>query len=154
MAVKILVADDHEIVREGIRRLVAKSGRPWEICAEARSGKEAVEMIKTLKPDIAILDITMPEMSGLQAARQVADLNTGCRVLVFTMHESGLLDAEARESGAQGFVLKSQAARDLIRAIDSLLSGGTFYGAPPSTEKSKDEKKDRNLLLCAGFALA
>ena len=142
MAMRILVADDHEIVLEGIRTLVVRSRRDWEICGEARNGKEVVEMIKDLQPDIAILDITMPIMSGLEAARKVTASRTNCRVLMFTMHESQRLGIEAQEAGAQGYVVKSQAARDLIRAIDYVLSGKTFFGAPPEPEKPESEQQE------------
>src|SRR5215470_1161693 len=74
IAVKILIADDHEIVLEGIRTLVGRSRRGWEICGEARNGADAVEMVKRLRPDIAVLDITMPVMNGLHAAAQIAGL--------------------------------------------------------------------------------
>jgi DNA-binding NarL/FixJ family response regulator len=146
MAARILLADDHDIVLEGIRTLIAKSGRPWEICGEARNGEEAVEMIQRLKPDVVVLDITMPKLSGLEAAKKVSRAGTDTRMLMFTMHESGRLETEARESGAQGYVLKAQAARDLIRAIDYLLDGHTFFGAPPVTENSKPDKKPGTLL--------
>jgi two-component system nitrate/nitrite response regulator NarL len=132
MAARILIADDHEIVLEGIRTLVGRSGREWEICGEARNGKDAVEAVKSLRPDVVVLDITMPIMNGLDAATHIANLGLRSRVLLFTMHESDRLAGEVRESRAQGYVLKSQAARDLIRAIDCLLAGGTFFGSPPA----------------------
>jgi DNA-binding NarL/FixJ family response regulator len=119
--------DDHEIVREGIRTLIAKSRPEWEICGEARDGEEALEAVTALKPDVVILDITMPKMSGLEAAPRIAKLGLGCRVLIFTMHDSERLTSEVRQAEAQGLVLKSQAARDLIRAVDRLLAGGTFF---------------------------
>ncbi len=152
MGVNILLADDHEIVLEGIRGLVEKSGRPWEICGEARDGKQAVEMIKQLKPDLVVLDITMPSLSGLEAARKITKLGLNCRMLMFTMHESAHLAAEVRGTGAHGYVLKAQAARDLIRAIDCLLGGGTFYGSPEA-RKEKEQGNPGILLRCAlGFA--
>jgi DNA-binding NarL/FixJ family response regulator len=140
MAARILIADDHEIVLEGIRTLVGRSRREWEICGEARNGQDAVDMVRKLKPDVVVLDITMPVMSGFQAAAQIAELGLSCRVLMFTMHELDRLGIEARESGAHGYVLKSQAARDLIRAIDYLLAGNTFYGAPPEPAKQEKDK--------------
>jgi DNA-binding NarL/FixJ family response regulator len=140
MSIRILLADDHEIVREGIRTLVARSGRGWEICGEARNGKEAVEMARTLKPDVAVLDITMPEMSGLEAAKEISTSSSVCRSLIFTMHESSRLGIEAQQAGAQGYVIKSQAARDLIRAIDDILGGKTFFGGPTEPEKEKPGK--------------
>jgi DNA-binding NarL/FixJ family response regulator len=127
MPPRILLVDDHEIVREGIRTLIARSRPDWEICGEATDGEEALEAARTLKPDVVILDITMPKMSGLEAAPQIAKLGLGCRVLMFTMHDSERLSNEVRQAEAQGLVLKSQAARDLIRAVDRLLAGGTFF---------------------------
>ena len=153
MAIRILLADDHDIVLEGIRTLVSRSGRPWEICGEARNGEEAVEMIQRLKPDVVVLDITMPKLSGLEAAKKVTRAGTDTRILMFTMHESALLEAEARDSGAQGYVLKAQAARDLIRAIEYLIDGHTFFGAPPVTEPPKDDKKS-GILMRQAFTFA
>ncbi len=127
MATRILLVDDHEIVREGIRTLITRSRPEWEICGEARDGEEALEAVRVLKPDVVILDITMPKMSGLEAAPRIAKLGLGCRVLMFTMHDSERLSTEVRQAEAQGLVLKSQAARDLVRAVDRLLDGGTFF---------------------------
>src|SRR6185295_9249713 len=126
MPARILLVDDHEIVREGIRTLISRSRPEWEICGEARDGEEALEAVRTLKPDVVILDITMPKMSGLEVAPRIAKLGLGCRVLMFTMHDSNRLSSEVRQAEAQGLVLKSQATRDLIRAVDRLLDGGTF----------------------------
>ena len=152
MGNRILLADDHEIVLEGIRGLVEKSGRPWEICGEARDGQEAVEMVKALKPDLVVLDITMPSMSGLEAAKKVVKLGLGCRLLMFTMHESAHLATEVRGCGAHGYVLKAQAARDLIRAMDCLLGGKTFYGAPEPDKEN--ERENPGILQCRAFAFA
>jgi DNA-binding NarL/FixJ family response regulator len=129
MPPRILLADDHEIVREGIRTLIARARPEWEICGEARDGEEALEAVRNLKPDVVILDITMPKMSGLEVAPRIAKLGLGCRILMFTMHDSERLSSEVRQAEAQGLVLKSQAARDLIRALDRLLAGGTFFSA-------------------------
>lgn len=136
MSARILLVDDHEIVREGIRTLIARSRPDWEICGEARDGEEALAAVRTLKPDVVILDITMPKMSGLEAAPRIARLGLGCRVLMFTMHDSDRLSSEVRQAEAQGLVLKSQAARDLIRAVDRLLDGGTFFPPPPDVALS------------------
>jgi DNA-binding NarL/FixJ family response regulator len=127
MPARILLVDDHEIVREGIRTLITRSRPEWEICGEARDGEEALEAVRALKPDVVILDITMPKLSGLEAAPRIAKLGLGCRVLMFTMHDSERLSTEVRQAEAQGLVLKSQAARDLVRAVDRLLDGGTFF---------------------------
>jgi DNA-binding NarL/FixJ family response regulator len=136
MAARILLVDDHEIVREGIRILIARSRPAWGICGATRDGEEALEAVRTLKPDIVILDVTMPKLSGLEAAPRIAKLGLGCRVLMFTMHDSERLASEVRQAEAQGLVLKSQAARDLIRAVDRLLAGGTFFATLPDVPLS------------------
>ncbi len=100
MATRILLADDHEIVLEGIRTLVQRSGRGWEICGEARNGRDAVELASSLHPDVIVLDITMPVMSGLEAAGRLSRAGNS-RILIFTMHESPRLGAEVRAAGAQ-----------------------------------------------------
>jgi len=154
MATRILIADDHEIVLEGIRTLLSRSRRGWEVCGEARNGNDAVDMVKALKPDVAVLDVTMPMMSGLEAASEIARLGSGCKVLIFTMHESERLDVEVRNAGAQGYVLKSQAARDLVRAIDALLAGDTFYGTSQGTVSVKREKSTPGAIFRQALAFA
>lgn len=128
MAVRILMVDDHEILREGVRSLLAKFRPDWEICGEAADGDEAISLARKLKPDIIILDITMPKMSGLEACTRMRKAGMKVPVLIFTTHKSETLDSEVRRAGAQGYVLKSQAARSLVAAIDEILAGGTFFG--------------------------
>jgi DNA-binding NarL/FixJ family response regulator len=135
---KILIVDDHEVVRQGVRTIVQKSRPEWQVCAEAGNGIEAIEATKTYDPDIIILDVTMPVMSGLEAASHITKLGVHSSILIFTMHESERLMAEVREVGAQGIVHKSKAGRDLILAIDTLLGGGTFFGGPVKAGPSKD----------------
>lgn len=127
MSARILIVDDHEVVREGVRTLINRARPQWEICGEATNGAQAITACRTLKPDVTVLDITMPGMSGLEAAPAI--FASGSLVLMFTMHESEQLAAEVSKAGAQGFVLKSQAGKDLIRAIERLLGGGTFFGS-------------------------
>ena len=136
MSARIMIVDDHEIVREGIRTIIGRSRPQWIVCGEASNGEQAIEAVKALKPDVVVLDITMPGISGLEAASQIAKLGLGCRVLVFTMHESERLSTEVRQAGAQGYVRKSQAARDLTRAIEELLYGDTFFGSQPEPKGS------------------
>jgi|SRR5579864_2323008 len=127
MGPRILIVDDHEIVREGLRNLLSQEKPGWIICGQGKNGEEAVNAVRDLKPDAVVLDITMPVMSGLEAARRIAASRTGCRILMFTMHESDSLGREVRDAGAQGYVLKSEAARNLIVAIERILAGGTFF---------------------------
>jgi DNA-binding NarL/FixJ family response regulator len=127
MPVRVLIVDDHEIVREGISQLIARSRPEWLICGQASNGEQAIDLVQTLTPDVVILDISMPKVNGLQVASKIAAMQLRCRVLMFTMHESERLARDVRAAGAQGLVLKSQAARDLIRAMDHLLAGETFF---------------------------
>jgi DNA-binding NarL/FixJ family response regulator len=127
MANKILIVDDQPMVRQGVRALIHASHPDWEICGEASNGKEAFEVVRTLKPDVIILDILMPEMDGFELASKLSNMHSGSRIVVFTMHESRWVLEEVRKSGAQGYVVKSHAGRDLIRAIDTVQSGGTFF---------------------------
>jgi len=127
MSVKILIVDDHDVVRQGLRSFLAV--RPdWEICGEACNGDEAIRAVADFRPDLVILDVTMPGMSGLEAASRIRALGNATRILIFTMHESPRIAIDVHEAGAHGFVQKSQASRDLILAVERLLSGDTFFG--------------------------
>jgi DNA-binding NarL/FixJ family response regulator len=128
MPARILIVDDHEVVREGVRTLISTARPEWDICGEASNGEQAIQAVTALKPDVVVLDVSMPKMSGLDAAVKIAEMKLPSRVLIFTMHESDRLSRDVRAAQAQGFVLKTQAARDLIRAIECVLGGGTFFG--------------------------
>lgn len=154
MNAQILIVDDHEVLREGLKSLLAKSRPDWEISGEAADGEQAIHLTQELKPDVIILDITMPRMSGLEAASRMRKMGLSTPVLIFTTHHSGRLDAEVRQVGAQGYVLKSQAARDLVQAIDAVLGGGTFFGAPPKPEPAEGDKPNPGVVFCRGFAFA
>jgi DNA-binding NarL/FixJ family response regulator len=123
---RILIADDHEIVRRGLVALI-KSHPDWEVAAEADNGREAVERAKELKPDIAILDIGMPVLNGLEATRQIARDNPEVRVLILTIADTDQVVREVLNAGARGFLLKSDAARDLITAVEALRHNRTFF---------------------------
>lgn len=123
---RILIADDHEVARRGIRSLL--ESRPgWEVCAEARDGRDAVELATKTKPDIVLLDIGMPNLNGLEAARQILAINPNVAILILTMHDSDHVIREVLRAGARGFLLKSDAGRDLVAAVDALQSQRTFF---------------------------
>jgi DNA-binding NarL/FixJ family response regulator len=153
MSARILIADDHEVVRQGVRQILA--ARPeWEICGEAVNGQEAIQLAGELRPDVIIMDITMPVMSGLEAARKLSGDRNGPPILIFTMHESRSLAESVKEVGARGFVFKSRAARDLIKALETLLKGGTFFSPEgESTPPAKDDPKSGISFLRALDAL-
>lgn len=118
--VRILLADDHEIVRHGLRRLL-ETQPGWTICGEADSGLEAVEKTRQLKPDIVILDHSMPELSGAEAARQILKALPKTEIVILTMHDSEQLLREVLEAGVHGYVLKSDAMCDMVSAVRTLL---------------------------------
>jgi DNA-binding NarL/FixJ family response regulator len=126
LKLRILIADDHEVVRRGLCALL-QAHEGWEVCGEAADGREAVEKAKQLKPDIVILDIGMPNLNGLAATRQLADFDPNCKIIVLTITDSDHVIREALNAGARGFVLKSDAVRDLVAAIEALQRGQMFF---------------------------
>jgi DNA-binding NarL/FixJ family response regulator len=119
LPVRILVADDHHVVRTGLRSLL-ESRNGWQVCAEAANGREAVEKSGELKPDVAVLDIGMPLLNGVEATRQIRKLSPQTEILILTMHDSELLVQEVLAAGAHGYILKDDADRNLIAAVDAL----------------------------------
>ena len=123
---RLFLADDHEIVRFGLRNLL-ESQFGWSVVGEAANGRDAIEAVLRLHPDVTLLDIGMPETNGLDAARQI--LAAGCRtkILILSMHDSGEVLEQVLDSGARGYVLKSDAMRELVAAVDAVRSNKTFF---------------------------
>lgn len=121
----ILVADDHELVRRGIRGLL-RAPRGWKVVGEAANGREAIEKANKLKPDIAIVDLTMPDLDGLQATRQIREESPATKVVVLTMHESDQMVRRGLDAGALGYVLKSDLATHLVKAVKDVSTGKRF----------------------------
>ncbi len=126
MSFRILVADDHEVVRRGLCALL-QAQPDWEICGEAADGREALEKAQKLRPDVVILDIGMPSLNGLEATRQILKLNPQTRILILTLHDSDQVVREVLNAGARGFLLKSDAARDLVAAVEALRRDKTYF---------------------------
>ncbi|HZS49776.1 MAG TPA: response regulator transcription factor [Bryobacterales bacterium] len=116
---RILVADDHEVVRRGVRSLL-EDQPGWSVAGEAQNGREAVEKAKELKPDVVLIDISMPELNGLEATRQILKAVPRTEVLILTRHDSEELAHEVLAAGARGYVLKSDAGRNLVAALDAV----------------------------------
>ncbi|MFZ0420198.1 MAG: response regulator transcription factor [Candidatus Sulfotelmatobacter sp.] len=123
---RILIADDHEVARKGIRSLL-EDHPGWQVCAEAKDGREAVDLANRLDPDVLLLDIGMPNLNGLDATRQILATRPEARILILTIHDSERVVREVLAAGARGFLLKSDAGRDLVTAVEALQNRRTFF---------------------------
>lgn len=118
-ALRLLVADDHAVVRAGMKALLEDEAG-WEVVAVADNGREAVERAQELSPDVAILDVTMPELNGLEAARQIRKTCPKTEVLILTVHETEQVAQEVLNTGAKGYILKSDAGKELVAAVQNV----------------------------------
>jgi two-component system, NarL family, sensor kinase len=123
---RILIADDHEVMRRGVRGLL-ESHDEWAVCGEAFEGREVVTKSRELRPDLIIMDINMPGLTGIDAAQQIRKENPTAKILFFSVHESAQTVREVINAGAQGYVAKSRAGHDLVDAVRNVLDGGTFF---------------------------
>lgn len=125
---RILVADDHDIIRRGLKELLT-SRAGWEVVAEAKTGREAVALTEQYKPDIVVLDVSMPDLNGLDAARRIHKAFPKIGILILTLHFSDMLVRNIVEAGARAYIMKSDADRDLISAVEALGNRRTFFTA-------------------------
>jgi DNA-binding NarL/FixJ family response regulator len=123
---RILIADDHELIRRGVRNLISLRGG-WTVVGEACNGADAVEQAQSLRPDVAIIDFSMPELDGPAAAFQITQVSPATSVVVLTMHDSNHVIREVLRSGAKGFVLKTDADQDLIEAVEAVAQKRHFF---------------------------
>jgi DNA-binding NarL/FixJ family response regulator len=129
---RILVADDHDLMRRGLKSLL-ELHPGWSVCAEAHTGREAVAKAEELKPDIVILDITMPELNGVEAARRILKASPNTEILVLSVHYSDQLIRDILDAGVRGYIVKSDSDRDLVIAIEALANHKPFF-TPRATE--------------------
>ena len=123
---RILIADDHEMVRQGLRR-VLETHSDWVVCGEAANGIEAVKLARRLKPNVAVLDLSMPRMDGLEATREIRKALPHTEVLILTMHDSEQLIREVLAAGARGYLLKTDAGTVLLAAVESVSRRQPFF---------------------------
>jgi DNA-binding NarL/FixJ family response regulator len=129
---RILIADDHDLMRRGVKALIG-SHAGWEVCGEAHTGREAVSQAETLKPDVLILDISMPDLNGLEAARRIRKGSPATEILILSMHYSDQLIRDILEAGVRGYIVKSDSDRDLVIAVETLANHKPFF-TPRATE--------------------
>src|SRR2546426_4228677 len=127
MSLRVVLADDHIVLRQGVRALLERHG--LEVVAEASDGRAAVELARQHEPDVAVLDIMMPLLNGIDAARQIVEARPGIQVVMLTALEQERLVTDAVQAGVRGFVLKTQAGEDLAQAIQQVSRGGFYVGA-------------------------
>ena len=147
MALRIMIVDDHPVVRRGLRTLLEVQ-EGWEIVEEAADGLEAVEKADRLTPDVILLDISMPRMNGLEACRLIRKTVPGSDILIVTQHDSPQMMREAMEAGARGYVVKSNAGRDLLAAVEAASQHRTVRlgeGKRERTKESGSESKTAEL---------
>jgi DNA-binding NarL/FixJ family response regulator len=127
MSIRILIVDDHPVVRQGLKALLREHAG-WEVIAEAGDGFEAVDKADRLRPDVVLLDVSMPGMTGLDACRLIRESTPECEILIVTQHDSPQMMREALGSGARGYVVKSNVSRDLVAAIEAVSQHRNFAG--------------------------
>jgi DNA-binding NarL/FixJ family response regulator len=128
MKLRILVADDHDIIRRGLKQLlIAHAG--WEVCGEAKTGREAVALAEQLRPDVVVMDISMPHLNGLEAARRIKKSLPRTEILILTLHFSDQLVRDIVEAGVRAYIMKSDADKDLVTAVEALAHHRSFFTA-------------------------
>ncbi|MBM4294605.1 MAG: response regulator transcription factor [Deltaproteobacteria bacterium] len=137
MAIKIVLADDHQIVRHGLRTLLGREP-DMKVLAEADNGRTALRLIKELHPDVVIMDISMPDLNGIEATRQVRDESPGVKVIALSMHSDSLFVLNMLKAGASGYLLKDCALEELVKAIRIVMNGKTYLSPGISDIVIKD----------------
>jgi two-component system, NarL family, response regulator NreC len=150
MPIRIVLADDHVLVRQGLKSLLEREG--FQVVAEASDGQEALRQVKSLQPDIAVMDISMPTLNGLNAAREVRRASPKTKTILLTQHDESQYIRDALEAGVKGYVLKSQVAGDLVLAIRQISLGQVYLSPGVSSAimeayQSKSEKSKNPLTL-------
>jgi DNA-binding NarL/FixJ family response regulator len=137
--VRILIVDDHPVVRKGLRAML-EGRRGWRVCAEASNGREAIQKARATKPDVAVVDIGMPGLGGMEATRQIRKVSPETEVLILSAHGSEKLARELVDAGARGYLLKEDADEDLLAAVEALRRGKEFFSPKVAEWVSRDRR--------------
>jgi len=127
--VEILIADDHELVRKGLISILMSSHPEWTVVAEVSNGKHAVERGELLRPNVAILDLSMPDIDGLRVARQLLKSVPGIHIVVLSMHAAAPILRQLKKTGVDAYVVKNEAPRMLVAAVERVLAGEPFFAS-------------------------
>jgi DNA-binding NarL/FixJ family response regulator len=122
---KVLIVDDHAFIRRGVQNIL-QSVPEWEFSGEADNGNEAIRLAEEVRPEVVIMDVSMPGLNGVEAARQIRQRHPSMKILLLTLHESSELATAAFRAGVNGYLLKSDAEQELVRALKEVLAGGTY----------------------------
>lgn len=125
--IRILLADDHELVRQGLTRIIQESHPDWEVVGEAADGRRAMELAVALRPDVVVLDLSMPEVNGIEVTRRLRESAPGVHVLILTMHAAAPLLRQLQRAGASALLAKSEAPRQLVTAMERVIAGEPFF---------------------------
>ncbi len=132
--IRVLIVDDHAVVREGIRQVLSSGN--FDVVGEAPGGLEAISLAKSLQPDVVVLDLSMPDLPGLDAAPRIRDVSPGSAILVLSIHDHPEYVLRSIEAGTQGYLRKDSSPTELRNAIRAIHDGGTFFGAPAARHLS------------------
>jgi two-component system response regulator NreC len=140
-SLKIFLADDHTIVRQGLK-LILSAQPDLEVVGEAANGKEAVDQVQKLKPDVVLMDVAMPELNGIEATRRMVDVNPRVKILVLSMHKESVYVREILKAGARGYILKDAIDSELLNAVRSVARGDGYISPAVSGALLNDYRKD------------
>src|SRR5467141_1905096 len=138
--IRVLLADDHTVVRQGLRALLAAE-EDFEIVGEAENGRQAIQLVKKLLPNVAVIDLAMPVLNGLEATRQITRSVPGTKVLILSSYSDDEYVQQVTEAGAAGYLVKQSAANDLIKAIREVYKGNAFF-SPSIAKRLRDQCRD------------
>ena len=136
--IEILIADDHELVRRGLISILGKSHPEWKVVAEVPTGAAAIECGTALRPDVAILDLSMPDVGGLQVAERLLEAVPGIRIVILTVHAAAPIQRQLRKAGASAYLAKNEAPKTLVLAVERVLAGEPFFASTSTSRPSVD----------------